>query len=75
MIKNIGDYYLDLSKLKDISETDRDHIHSYYRDMLHYHQEKQYDMFNSFFNTLDMSGYLKNRKQEDREEKLELICD
>ena len=74
MPQNIGEYYLVLSKLKDLSDHERDQIHNYYRDMLHYCQEKHYEIASSFFNTLDMAGYIKNRKQEERDEKLDFIC-
>ena len=72
--ETIGDYYLVLNKLTELSESEREQIHSYYRDMLHFFQENQKEIANSFFNTLDMAGYIKNRKQEEREEKLDFIC-
>ena len=73
-LENIGDYYLVLSKLSELSESEKEQVHSYYRDMLHYCQEDNYHIASSFFNTLDMAGYIKNRTQEERAEKLDFIC-
>ena len=68
---NLSDYYLDLEKIKDISsEDERNRIHSYYIEMLSNNYEKRYEYANSLFNTLSMGGFLKNKTQEDRAEKL-----
>ena len=71
---NYGDYYLDLSAIKDLSKDEQDNIHSYYREMLHSEIDNRKSMAQSFFNTLQKAGYIKNATQESREEKLgELI--
>lgn len=74
-IENIGDYYLVLTELKNLSEQERDYIHGYYRDMLSYSREPNCkETALSIFNTLDVGGYIKSRTQEDREKKLDYIC-
>jgi hypothetical protein len=71
---NYGDYYLDLSAMKELSKDEQDNIHSYYREMLHSEIDNRKSMAQSFFNTLQKAGYIKNATQENREEKLgELI--
>jgi len=71
---NYGDYYLDLSAMKDLSKDEQDNIHVYYREMLHSELDNRKSMAQSFFNTLLKAGYIKNATQENREEKLgELI--
>ena len=64
---------LDLLKLKELDNSEKDIIHSYYRDMLCLNDEGRYDIASSYFNTLDIGGYIKNRTQEDREKKIDLI--
>ena len=66
----LSEYYLDLSKLSSLSDIERETIHSYYRDMLQYNDEKRYEISGSYFNTLQVAGYLKNRAQEEREDKI-----
>ena len=68
---NLSDYYLDLDKIKNLSsEDERSRIHSYYIDMLSNNHEMRYEFANSIFNTLLMGGYLKDKTQEDRDEKI-----
>jgi len=74
MNTNYGDWYLDLSTIKDLSKDEQNNIHSYYREMLNYEFEKRNTISQSFFNTLQKAGYIKNATQENREEKIgELI--
>jgi len=71
---NYGDYYLDLSAIKDLSQSEQDNTHYYYREMLHCELDNRKSMAQSFFNTLQKAGYIKNATQESREEKIgELI--
>lgn len=71
---NYGEWYLDLSALKDLTKDEQDNIHSYYREIFHAFSENRFDMAESFFHTLQKAGYIKNFTQENREEKLgELI--
>ena len=71
---NYGDWYLDLSAIKNLTKDEQDNIHSYYREMLHSEIDNRKSMAQSFFNTLQKAGYIKNATQESREEKLgELI--
>jgi hypothetical protein len=73
--ENLSKYYLDLnmlSKVKDKEE--RDIIHSYYREMITLAEDGRMLTAISFFNTLEKAGYIKNREQEDRSDKIsELI--
>ena len=74
MNTNYGDWYLDLSTIKDLSKDEQDNIHGYYREMLHSEIDNRKPMAQSFFNTLQKAGYIKNATQESREEKIgELI--
>jgi hypothetical protein len=74
MNTNYGDWYLDLSTIKDLTKDEQHNIHSYYREMLHSEIDNRKSMAQSFFNTLQKAGYIKNATQESREEKLgELI--
>ena len=74
MNTNYGDWYLDLSAIKNLTKDEQDNIHSYYREMLHSEIDNRKSMAQSFFNTLQKAGYIKNATQESREEKLgELI--
>jgi hypothetical protein len=70
MNTNYGDWYLDLSTIKDLTKDEQDNIHSYYRDMLNYEFEKRNTISQSYFHTLQKSGYIKNATQENRDEKL-----
>ncbi len=67
---NLSDYYLDLDKLKELSQDDQKLINNYYIDMLNWNYEQRFESANSVFNTLSMSGFLKNKNQEDRDEKI-----
>lgn len=74
-LEKIGDYYLVLSSLQNLSDSDREHIHGYYRDMLQYSQDTNFlEIARSIFNTLETAGHIKNRTQEEREKKLDYIC-
>ena len=68
---NYGDWYLDLSAMVELTKDEQDNIHSYYREMLHSSMDNRNDMAQSFFYTLQKSGYIKNATQENREEKLD----
>lgn len=67
---NYGDWYLDLSTIKNLTKEEQENIHSYYREMLHSSMDNRNDMAQSFFYTLQKSGYIKNVTQENREEKI-----
>lgn len=73
MKKDYSNYYLDISSLKDLDSSEKDTIHSYYRDMLCLGYEGRHDIASSYFNTLDVAGHIKNRTQEEREKKIDLI--
>jgi hypothetical protein len=66
----LSEYYLDLNKISTLSDIEKETIHSYYRDMLMFNDEKRYEISGSYFNTLQVGGYLKNRIQEERENKI-----
>lgn len=67
---NIEQYYLDLNKIKDLSsKSEREQIHRYYSDLLHFSNEGRDSMARSIFLTLLRAGYL----IDNRDEKIETI--
>lgn len=71
---NYSEWYLDLKSIRDLSKEEQEIIHGYYRDMLNFYEENRKTIAQSFFNTLEKSGCIKNATQENREEKIsELI--
>lgn len=75
-MENIGNYYLDVERVIDLPSPKRNFIMELYRDMHHYFADpNRKEMANSYFNTLDMGGYLKNRLNIDRDKKLCEIVD
>lgn len=63
-------YYLDLKKVNKLSsKEEKDQIHRYYVDMMHFFSDGRNSMAMSIFNTLNQSGYLK----EIRDEKIDKI--
>ena len=74
-MENLANYYLDLTKIIDLPSPKRNLIMELYRDMLHYNRDKSYEQAVSYFNSLEMGGYLKNRLIIDREKKLYEIVD
>jgi hypothetical protein len=73
--EDLAKYYLDLKSVNGLEDKEeRDMIHSYYRDMITWAEDGRMSTAISFFNTLDRAGYIKNREQEDRSDKIgELI--
>ena len=71
------DYYLLIDKIIDLPSPKRNMIMDMYRDMVHRLSDPSCkDMVQSYFNTLEMGGYIKNRNLVERENKLgELIND
>jgi hypothetical protein len=58
-------YYLDLEKVNSIQEKEeKEQIHRYYMDMMHCFIDKRDSMGMSLFNTLYVSGYLKEIRDE-----------
>jgi N-acetylneuraminic acid mutarotase len=63
-------YYLDLEKVNSLQDKEeKEQIHRYYMDMMHFFSDNRNSMGMSLFNTLNQSGYLK----ELRSEKIEQI--
>jgi hypothetical protein len=70
-MQNIKDYYLIIEKIIDLPSPKRNLIMDMYRDMVHRLSDKSCEaMVESYFNTLEMGGYIKNRQIEERENKL-----
>lgn len=69
-MNNLKDYYLLLEKIIDLPTPKRNLIIDMYRDMLHHHQDKRMELSTSYFNTLEMGGYIKNRTIVERDNKL-----
>ncbi len=75
-MSKFSDYYLVMEKIIDLPSPKRNMIMEMYRDMLHRTSEPSYkDVCNSYFNTLEMGGYIKNRTTVEREEKLGELID
>jgi hypothetical protein len=70
-MNSIKDYYLVIEKIIDLPSPKRNLIMDMYRDMLHRIGDPSCkDMVQSYFNTLEMGGYIKNRTTVEREIKL-----
>jgi hypothetical protein len=70
-MNNIKDYYLVIEKIIDLPSPKRNLIMDMYRDMVHRLGDKSCEgMVQSYFNTLEMGGYIKNRTTVERELKL-----
>lgn len=67
----IENYYLDLQKMKELDEKDKDIIHSYYKDMLYSFQDGRKEMGVSIMNTLIKGGYLIDYRNEKIDEILD----
>jgi hypothetical protein len=72
-MSNIKDYYLIIEKVIDLPTPKRNLVMEMYRDMLHYHSDKRHDMSISYFNTLEMGGYIANRQVIERGDKIEKL--
>jgi len=70
-MENIKDYYLLIDKIIDLPSPKRNMIMDMYRDMVHRLGDKSCEgMVKSYFNTLEMGGYIKSRTIVERENKL-----
>ena len=70
-MNNIKEYYLDLDKVMELPSTKRNIIMEMYRDMVHsVNDSLRKDMVQSYFNTLEIGGFIKNRTIAERENKL-----
>ena len=75
-MSEICKYFLNLNKIHKLEDKEeRNHIHSYYKDMLYAYSDKRVDMAESIKWTLINSGYLLDNNQFVREEKLNEILD
>jgi hypothetical protein len=75
-MNNIKDYYLLVEKVIDLPSPKRNFIMDMYRDMVHRLGDKSCEgMVESYFNTLEMGGYIKNRTIVEREQKLTDLVD
>lgn len=71
---DISEWYLDLEELSSLSQEEKDIIHSYYRDMLNcFESSSSSKSAISIFNTLSVSGYIKNIRVEERDKKIDMI--
>jgi hypothetical protein len=70
-MQNIGEYYLIIDKIIDLPSQKRNFIMDMYRDMVHRIGDPSCKfMVNSYFNTLEMGGYISNRTVVERDKKL-----
>lgn len=75
-MNRIKDYYLLIDKIIDLPSPKRNLIMDMYRDMVNRLNDKSSEgMVESYFNTLEMGGYIRNRTVEERSQKLEQIVD
>jgi hypothetical protein len=74
-MQNIKDYYLIIEKIIDLPSPKRNLVMELYRDMLNYHNDKRFDIAISYFNTLEMGGYISNRTEVERQQKLNDLVD
>ena len=75
-MRNIKDYYLLVDKIIDLPSPKRNLIMDMYRDMVHRMGDKSSEgMVESYFNTLEMAGYIANRTDVERGQKLEKLVD
>lgn len=75
-MNNIKEYYLLVDKIIDLPSPKRNFIMDMYRDMVHRTGDpNSKDMVQSYFNTLEMGGYIKNRTIVEREQKLTNLVD
>ena len=70
-MQNIKDYYLIIEKIIDLPSSKRNFIMDMYRDMIHrFGEPNSKDLVLSIFNTLEMGGYIANRTEVERQQKL-----
>ena len=75
-MSSIKDYYLLIEKIIDLPSPKRNLIMDMYRDMTNRANEPHYkDLVQSYFNTLEMGGYIKNRNLVERQNKLDELVD
>jgi hypothetical protein len=75
-MQNIKDYYLIIEKVIDLPSPKRNLIMDIYRDMVHRLGDKTCEgMVQSYFNTLEMGGYISNRTDVERQKKLNDLVD
>ena len=75
-MRNIKDYYLLVDKIIDLPTPKRNLIMDMYRDMVCRIEDKSSQgMVESYFNTLEMNGYIANRTDVERNQKLEKLVD
>jgi len=73
-MQNIKDYYLIIEKIIDLPSPKRNLIMDMYRDMVHRLGDKSCEgMVQSYFNTLEMGGYIANRTEVERQQKLDTL--
>jgi len=70
---NIKDYYLDIDLIHSLDKEKSDRIYDLYNSLVSYLREKELDIAQTYFNTLNKSGYLKNKIEVERSEKIDLI--
>jgi hypothetical protein len=70
-MQNIKDYYLLIEKIIDLPISKRNFIMDMYKDMIYrFGEPSSKDLVSSLFNTLEMGGYIANRTEVERQQKL-----
>jgi hypothetical protein len=70
---DINDYYLDINALFKIDERHSSRVFDLYHQIINGTSCSPNGSYDSCLNTLIKSGYLKNYKAENREEKINII--
>ena len=61
----VEQYYLDLQKVNDLpTKEEKEQIHRYYSDLLHFSQDGRDSIAKSIFLTLNRGGYLIDNREE-----------
>lgn len=74
---DISDYYLDIKELFKLPKEQSSMVEQMYNKMIdfcfHSNSVDMPKIAQAYFNTLQKSGYLKNKKVEERDEKIDQI--
>ena len=70
-MQNLSEYYLIIEKIIDLPSPKRNLIMDMYRDMVHRLGDTGSEgLVKSYFNTLEMGGFITNRTVAERDKKL-----
>jgi len=70
---DIENYYLDINSIFVLDKERSDRILDIYYQLMASIRDKEKQISETYFNTLIKAGYLKNKKEEDRNNKIKQI--